>query len=219
MAKEFVPSTSGNSHFLEYLKAFEPAELESDLQAIWKEVEMAQFAERLRNSLSLSTEMSSDSSNNNYQLRASKSRRIVGRGPSYYERYGQVSITIPKNMPTSYPPRGLAKHAPKDKTNQRKKQWKNAKTECTFCKNISPHYQSHSLKNSLNVITCPVLRAYTCPLCGDNAHTVRYCPLKRLKLAEEYERSKKQGTKSSQPMQLIIKPSPNRAYNSAFPLY
>ncbi|XP_033624526.1 nanos homolog 2-like [Asterias rubens] len=55
-------------------------------------------------------------------------------------------------------------------------------TWCVFCKNNGESeevYTSHVLKNSLDVVACPRLRAYTCPLCGvngDTAHTVKYCP-------------------------------------------
>ncbi len=54
------------------------------------------------------------------------------------------------------------------------------KMECSFCRNISgpdgeSGYKTHWLKDRQNVITCPKLRAYTCPLClcpgGDKAHT------------------------------------------------
>ena len=34
-------------------------------------------------------------------------------------------------------------------------------------------------KDSEGRVTCPVLRAYTCPICGangDEAHTIKYCP-------------------------------------------
>ncbi|MES1905004.1 MAG: cerebellar neuron development [Paramarteilia canceri] len=54
---------------------------------------------------------------------------------------------------------------------------------CTFCKNNGESeaiYSTHFLKNSQGIVTCPILRAYTCPICGqngDNAHTVKYCPV------------------------------------------
>lgn len=54
---------------------------------------------------------------------------------------------------------------------------------CVFCKNnrtSSSTYMSHTIRDSNNKITCPLLRAYVCPVCfanGDNAHTIRYCPL------------------------------------------
>lgn len=55
--------------------------------------------------------------------------------------------------------------------------------ECAFCKNNGEqesYYKRHILKDSEGRIVCPVLRAYTCPICnakGDKAHTIKYCPL------------------------------------------
>ena len=53
---------------------------------------------------------------------------------------------------------------------------------CVFCRNNGEEesfYASHSLKDLEGRVTCPVLRAYTCPICGangDDAHTIKYCP-------------------------------------------
>jgi hypothetical protein len=53
--------------------------------------------------------------------------------------------------------------------------------ECSFCKNNSEPefiYRSHALKDSIGRITCPLLKIYTCPMCGEsgqNAHTLTYC--------------------------------------------
>ena len=55
-------------------------------------------------------------------------------------------------------------------------------TICAFCKSNDESraiYASHVLKNHDGVIICPILRAYTCPICslsGDEAHTISYCP-------------------------------------------
>ena len=54
---------------------------------------------------------------------------------------------------------------------------------CVFCKNNKEtlsFYSSHVLKNDDGKVVCPVLRAYTCPICkasGDRAHTLKYCPM------------------------------------------
>lgn len=56
---------------------------------------------------------------------------------------------------------------------------------CVFCRNNgAPEevYGSHVLKAPDGRVVCPILRAYTCPLCsanGDNAHTIKYCPLSK----------------------------------------
>ncbi len=67
----------------------------------------------------------------------------------------------------------------------------NKKMECSFCKtNDEPAYiyTTHRLKNSLGHITCPILRAYTCPKChatGDYSHTITYCPIIQKKAKAE----------------------------------
>jgi len=53
---------------------------------------------------------------------------------------------------------------------------------CKFCYSngeAESQFRSHQLKNSSGLVTCPVLRSFTCPICkatGDFAHTQRYCP-------------------------------------------
>lgn len=67
---------------------------------------------------------------------------------------------------------------------EKKKALRRAKSKknCVFCKNNGEStavYTSHVLKDGDGKTTCPVLRKYTCPLCGktgDEAHTIKYCP-------------------------------------------
>ena len=53
---------------------------------------------------------------------------------------------------------------------------------CVFCRNngeSKEFYTGHTLKDAEGNTSCPILRAYTCPLCkacGDKSHTIKYCP-------------------------------------------
>ncbi|KAF5403391.1 hypothetical protein PHET_03350 [Paragonimus heterotremus] len=53
---------------------------------------------------------------------------------------------------------------------------------CVFCRNNNAPYElytTHKVKDRFGRVTCPVLRQFTCPICGgtgDRAHTIRYCP-------------------------------------------
>ena len=54
---------------------------------------------------------------------------------------------------------------------------------CTFCKSNGESveiFTSHSLKDSSDKITCPILLEYSCPVCGaagEKSHTKKYCPV------------------------------------------
>ncbi|XP_015521049.1 protein nanos [Neodiprion pinetum] len=68
---------------------------------------------------------------------------------------------------------------------RRRKNKKPLPTECVFCKNNGEeahYYRGHLLKDADGRVNCPILRAYTCPICGacgDIAHTIKYCPLNK----------------------------------------
>ncbi|XP_064600974.1 uncharacterized protein LOC135467141 [Liolophura sinensis] len=55
-------------------------------------------------------------------------------------------------------------------------------TVCVFCKNNGENlsvYGTHTLKDQLGLVSCPILQRYTCPVCGASgprAHTLKYCP-------------------------------------------
>ena len=54
---------------------------------------------------------------------------------------------------------------------------------CVFYRNNNEPrsmYMNHKVRDREGRVSCPVLRRYECPLChqsGDNAHTLKYCPL------------------------------------------
>ncbi len=65
---------------------------------------------------------------------------------------------------------------------------------CVFCRNNGESlsiYGSHTLKDTYGRVTCPVLRRYTCPICrssGDEAHTIKYCPMNVNRIAHHRRR-------------------------------
>ncbi len=53
---------------------------------------------------------------------------------------------------------------------------------CHFCKQNNEEesvFKSHNLRNTKEVVTCPILANYTCPKCDVKGHTVKYCKNKR----------------------------------------
>lgn len=69
----------------------------------------------------------------------------------------------------------------RNRKNRENKKNRNANV-CVFCRNngeTKKVYSSHVLKDADGNTTCPILRAYTCPLCkasGNDSHTIKYCP-------------------------------------------
>ena len=133
-------------------------------------------------------------------------RRIVRRGDQYYQTFGTDCVPMPKNAMRGLPVRRYdANGLPMGKTNPfRRLSVREQNMECAFCKNMgkdSDSYKSHQLKDRQNIITCPVLRTIKCPICkcegGDQAHTVRYCPMKRQLLAEQFHRNKENVRKNA----------------------
>ncbi|KAG8441465.1 hypothetical protein GDO86_006995 [Hymenochirus boettgeri] len=64
---------------------------------------------------------------------------------------------------------------------------------CSFCKHNGESlkvYTMHRLKDKQGKISCPILRKYVCPQCGasgDNAHTLRFCPMTRKDYCSVYQ--------------------------------
>lgn len=111
------------------------------------------------------------------------------------------------------PPRALAKRSEVGETGSRsRKNRENKKNRnanvCVFCRNNGESkkvYSSHVLKDAEGCTTCPILRAYTCPLCkasGDQSHTIKYCP--RNKNASKQPQAQQQQEQQQQQVQIWV---------------
>jgi protein nanos 1 len=91
------------------------------------------------------------------------------------------------------------------------------KEVCVFCRNNGEKeqiYTSHTLKDATNRVICPILRLYTCPICqacGDNAHTIKYCPYAE---KDAYMKLFKDGRLSANAPSLLM----NTSFNNESPI-
>lgn len=91
------------------------------------------------------------------------------------------SLTLGANRSLSSLKRTSIDTAARNRKNRENKKNRNANV-CVFCRNngeTKKVYSSHVLKDAEGNTTCPILRAYTCPLCkasGNESHTIKYCP-------------------------------------------
>ncbi|RWS31400.1 uncharacterized protein B4U80_06876 [Leptotrombidium deliense] len=129
------------------------------------------------------------------QLLQSKFQRLSVSADSAYASVfnGESSVDFRTNEATMnnecimrrVPPRFMRKASEKrSKRNAKRKPKPKKEFLCQLCKRngeLECVYKNHSLRDGRGNVTCPVLRAYDCPIChnggGDLAHTIRYCPL------------------------------------------
>ncbi|XP_075550088.1 RNA-binding protein nanos [Dermacentor variabilis] len=98
---------------------------------------------------------------------------------------------------------------------------------CAFCRTNGERrsfYLSHALREdsgpgSTGRVTCPVLRNYQCPQCGcpggDEAHTLRYCPLNRDYLSPSVYKTPRKS--NGQPRRRPRGPEPRRCGSNDAP--
>lgn len=115
---------------------------------------------------------------------AENSRAHSPQSPSAYHcrsrisSYGSVGSACDSNTSNETPTNSSGRVPPSVQLARKL----NAKRLCVFCKNngeMESVYASHILKDDDGRVLCPILRAYTCPICGDSgdtAHTIKYCP-------------------------------------------
>ena len=115
---------------------------------------------------------------------AENTRAHSPQSPSAYHcrsrisSYGSVGSACDSNVSNETPTNSSGRVPPSVQLARKL----NAKRLCVFCKNngeMESVYASHILKDDDGRVLCPILRAYTCPICGDSgdtAHTIKYCP-------------------------------------------
>lgn len=121
-------------------------------------------------------EPNSEKPDSSSECASSGLRPILGRNAEYYAKYGINTFPADQVLPTNFK-YSLSRRTPRFIVSK-PKPVRVLKKECVFCKRLGkPNYDSHWLKTSQNVVTCPELRTYKCSICGcqggDNAHTYR----------------------------------------------
>ncbi|XP_058066649.1 protein nanos [Anopheles bellator] len=77
---------------------------------------------------------------------------------------------------------------------QRKIKWMKLVEHCVFCYNNGESeatYRSHLCRDGRGVVSCPMLRKFSCQICGasgDAAHTKKYCPKKPIITPEDLKK-------------------------------
>jgi len=103
------------------------------------------------------------------------------------EKFPKTPLILPPSPTQPNPPAGPTLSMPPPSAPQVGSRGSSSSSNgvqvCVFCRNngeTESVYTSHVLKDSDGRTSCPILRAYTCPICkanGDNSHTIKYCPM------------------------------------------
>ena len=120
-------------------------------------------------------------------MRLSKAMRDHIISGAYQTNFPSRSTEKFSPCPESLPPRNSITHISTSNINMSHSLGSPSRSQsgiqvCVFCRNNKESesvYTSHILKDADGRTLCPILRAYTCPICkahGDDSHTIKYCP-------------------------------------------
>ena len=130
------------------------------------------------------TQSSSGSVSPSSSIDSSNYSSIESSSTNSYDKFGSRQVTKKKlERPSDKIQIDVSKYMEKSARILNKNP--NKVIMCSFCKNNGEPehiYRSHSIKDIRGRVTCPLLKEYVCPSCGEsgeNAHTITYC--KKLK--------------------------------------